>query len=80
VYALAAAYHLGMNKWSQKDWQRLEDIVEPFIKDLFDSKPDKVKTESRKDEKNINIQPKVTQTQRPLRPRNKKSGGFAARW
>jgi len=80
VYALAAAYHLGMNKWSAKDWQHLEDQVQPITPDLFDSAPQKTKTESKEVEKNNKNTPKATQTQRPIRPRNRPGGGFAARW
>lgn len=35
VYSLSAAYHLGMNKFSERDWARLEDIVQPITADLF---------------------------------------------
>ncbi len=80
VYALAAVYHLGMNKFSQKDWQHLEDIVEPITKDLFDVSSEKTKTELKTDKKIIK---KLTKTPPKIRPRHgkhKASGGFVSRW
>ena len=80
VYALAAAYHLGMNKWSQKDWQRLEDLVQPITKDLFADPVENIEKTPKEIEKPNENAAKVTQIQRPIRPRNKQGGGFAARW
>jgi len=35
VYALAAAYHLGINKFRERDWAALENLVQPVNGDLF---------------------------------------------
>jgi phage terminase large subunit GpA-like protein len=73
VYALAAAYHLGMNKWSQKDWQHLEDMVDPITKDLF-AESTKIPP---KEQKPAAIVPPPGR----LLPAKPKSGGsFASRW
>ena len=83
VYALAAAYHLGMNKFSERDWSRLEDLVQPHTKDLFNSDPviekkhptipdEPVKTEQNK---------VASQRKSPRNPRRKgKSNNFATSW
>ncbi len=35
VYAFAALYKLGVHKYSDRDWKRLEDVVQPLNGDLF---------------------------------------------
>jgi phage terminase large subunit GpA-like protein len=36
VYALAAAHRLGMERWREPDWSKLQQRVEPVVADLFD--------------------------------------------
>ena len=87
VYALAAAYHLGMNKFSERDWSRLEDIVQPHTKDLFDIEPDfddkHALIDRKKTEKQLKTEQKnlAKSKNSSLNPRrNNKSGGFATNW
>jgi phage terminase large subunit GpA-like protein len=86
VYALAAAYHLGMNKFSDRDWLRLEEIVQPITADLFDNNgQNSVENGS----KTVQNGKKAAQTaqkkhkvvkKKPLKARRKrKSTGFVAR-
>jgi len=77
VYALAAAYHLGMNKWSQKDWQHLEDVVDPITKDLFAQSSQNTPKDEPKDEKPAAIVPPPG---RLLPTKPKANGSFASRW
>ena len=37
VYALAAAHRLGVERWREPDWARLQARVEPEVGDLFDA-------------------------------------------
>jgi len=87
VYALAAAYHLGMNKFSERDWQRLEDIVQPITKDLFannadiepktEQKPDKTEQKPEKTGKKAH---KIIKKPPPKPRRRRKSTGFVANY
>ena len=83
VYALAAAYHLGMNKFSERDWSRLEDLVQPHTKDLFDSAPKQEDSHPTiPDQVDKTAQNKVATQTKPLRNprRNNKSKNFATNW
>ena len=74
VYSLAAAYHLGMNKFSQRDWQTLEDTVQPLTKDMFANKAENIK-------QIIETQPKKSQQNyQPIARRKRANTGFASRW
>jgi phage terminase large subunit GpA-like protein len=80
VYALAAAYHLGMNKFSERDWSRLEEIVQPITADLFENNvqkaAEKVKKPEKTGEKTHKVKNKAAQ-----KPRRKRaSTGFVARY
>jgi len=80
VYALAAAYHLGMNKFSERDWTRLEEIVQPITADLFENNvqkaAEKVKKPAKTGEKTHKVKKKTAQ-----KPRRKKTNtGFVARY
>jgi phage terminase large subunit GpA-like protein len=39
VYALAAAYQLGMPRWRDRDWDALEEHAQPRVADLFGATP-----------------------------------------
>ena len=83
VYALAAAYHLGMNKFSERDWSRLEDLVQPHTKDLFDSASKQEDDHPTiPDQVDKTAQNKVATQTKPLRNprRNNKSKNFATNW
>jgi len=81
VYSLAAAYHLGMNKFSARDWKTLEDRVQPTTKDLFAANIDEIM------QKNVTIQKKTPENEKVLvdkpaqrvHPRKEKAG-FANNW
>jgi len=80
VYALAAAYHLGMNKFSERDWSRLDEIVQPITKDLFENNAqiaaEKVKKPAKTGGKTHKVKKKTAQ-----KPRRKKTNtGFVARY
>ena len=80
VYALAAAYHLGMNKFSERDWARLEDIVQPITADLFDNVPKKAEKTATKPDKVV-IKEHVLKKKPAPKPRRRKSkAGFASNW
>ncbi len=74
VYSLAAAYHLGMNKFSQRDWKTLEDTVQPLTKDLFADKTENIKQIVEAKSK------KSQQKYQPIARRKKANTGFASRW
>jgi phage terminase large subunit GpA-like protein len=74
VYSLAAAYHLGMNKFSQRDWKTLEDTVQPLTKDLFADKTENIKQIVEAKSK------KTQQNYQPIARRKKANTGFASRW
>jgi phage terminase large subunit GpA-like protein len=80
VYALAAAYHLGMNKFSERDWSRLEEIVQPITADLFENNVQKLDEKGKKPaktgEKTHKVKKKTAQNPR----RKRKSAGFVARY
>ena len=87
VYALAAAYHLGMNKFSVRDWQRLEDIVQPITVDLFENDGKNEQKNDQKADKNgkktakTGVKKHNIKKKTPLNPRRKKkSTGFASNW
>lgn len=87
VYALAAAYHLGMNKFSVRDWQRLEDIVQPITADLFENNgKNEEKNELKADKKGKKLSKTASKKhdikkKPPPKPRRKrKSTGFASNW
>ena len=80
VYALAGAYHLGMNKFSERDWTRLEEIVQPITADLFENNvqkaAEKAKKPAKTGEKTHKVKKKTAQ-----KPRRKKTNtGFVARY
>jgi len=83
VYALSAAYHLGMNRFSDRDWSRLEDIVQPITKDLFAETPDNDENHAlitaKNDQKTVENDQKPTQIkQKPIRKQRprRRTGGF----
>jgi len=87
VYALAAAYHLGMNKFSDRDWLRIEEIVQPITEDLFNNSQQNGAEKDKKAVKNVKKPGKVALKQqklkkktpsKPTRKRNK--AGFANNW
>ena len=87
VYALAAAYHLGMNKFSERDWQRLEDIVQPLTADLFDKTPQIEQKTEQKDDKTDQKPAKTRQKEHTVikkppvkQRRRRKSTGFVANY
>ncbi len=84
VYSLAAAYHLGMNKFSERDWERLEDIVQPITEDLFANEPEngeiivKSKDQNRKKTAKTVAKKHKIKRKEPLQPRRKrKTKNFA---
>jgi len=80
VYALAAAYHLGMNKFSERDWTRLEEIVQPITKDLFENNEQIAAENEKKSEKTGGKTHKVKK-KTAQKPRRKKTNtGFVARY
>ena len=80
VYALAAAYHLGMNKFSERDWTRLEEIVQPITKDLFENNEQIAAENEKKSEKTGGKTHKVKK-KTVQKPRRKKTNtGFVARY
>ena len=80
VYALAAAYHLGMNKFSERDWARLEDIVQPITADLFDNVPKKAEKTATKPDKVVIKEHKLKKKPAPKARRRKNKTGFASNW
>ena len=80
VYALAAAYHLGMNKFSERDWSRLEEIVQPITDDLVENNEQKLVENDKKLEKNAvkEHKDKNKVVKNPRHRRNK--AGFVKRW
>ena len=80
VYALAAAYHLGMNKFSERDWARLEDIVQPITADLFDNVPKKAEKTDTKPDKVVIKQHQLKKKVAPKPRRRKSKAGFASNW
>ena len=87
VYALAAAYHLGMNKFSERDWARLEDIVQPMTADLFnlppeneEKTPQKADKTGTKPDKVVLKQQKLKKKPPPKARRRRNKTGFASNW
>ena len=87
VYALAAAYHLGMNKFSDRDWLRLEEIVQPITEDLFNNSQQNGAEKDKKAVKNVKKTGKVALKQQKLKKktppkptRKRKKTGFANNW
>ena len=87
VYALAAAYHLGMNKFSERDWARLEDIVQPMTADLFnlppeneEKTPQKADKTGTKPDKVVLKQQKLKKKTPPKARRRRNKTGFASNW
>ena len=80
VYALAAAYHLGMNKFSERDWARLEDIVQPITADLFDNVPKKAEKTATKPDKVVIKEHKLKKKPAPKARRRKNKTRFASNW
>ena len=80
VYALAAAYHLGMNKFSERDWSRLEEIVQPIPDYLVENNEQKLDENEQKVEKNAIKEHKVKNkvVKKPRRRSDK--AGFVSRW
>ena len=80
VYALAAAYHLGMNKFSERDWSRLEEIVQPITDDLVENNEQKPAENDKKQEKTAvkEHKDKNKVVKKPRHRRNK--AGFVKRW
>jgi len=80
VYALAAAYHLGMNKFSERDWSRLEEIVQPITKDLFENNAQIAAENIKKPTKTGKKKQAVKKKNPPLPRRKRQSAGFVARY
>jgi len=80
VYALAAAYHLGMNKFSERDWSRLEEIVQPITADLFENNAQIAAENVKKPEKTGEKKYKVGKKPPQKSHRKRKSAGFVTSW
>ncbi len=39
VYAYAAALYLGINRWRQAEWDKIEAKIQPQVRDLFSQQP-----------------------------------------
>tara|TARA_R110002074_G_scaffold400857_1_gene597269 strand:- start:9680 stop:11662 length:1983 start_codon:yes stop_codon:yes gene_type:complete len=76
VYALAAAYHLGMNKFSERDWERLGEIVQPINGDLFVNNMVNIGLNEEKTGAKVH---KVAKKAPRKAPRKRKSAGFVGR-
>lgn len=69
VYAIAAFYHLGLNRWRPAQWRQLEEKIQPATPDLF-AQPDTEKPAATE-------KPVIEQRKKPaLRRRRPGRAGF----
>ena len=47
VYAYAAALYLGINRWRQAEWDKIEAKIQPQVRDLFSQQPQQTQPSSR---------------------------------
>lgn len=79
VYALAAAYHLGIHRWRERDWLHLEELVQPVNGDLFAD----TQVETPKKEATIQTPKARAPASPPMRhprPHGRRPGGFVGAW
>jgi phage terminase large subunit GpA-like protein len=63
VYALAAFYHLGINRWRPAQWRQLEEKIQPKTPDLF-AVPENIDQETPAEEENMPVKTKKPRARR----------------